>query len=297
MAVYQEKSRKSKRQKVFHVFRLIFGFGIAGILFILFMLSTFNKTPHNPESPDDFLTAKPYQPPFQSAKYPLGTDYMGRDILSRLIAGAEPYFLPGLTAVVISLGLGLLLGTVSGFYGGRKKSRINIFVSVINSFPRLVLFLLFMAILKIDIWVIMVLLGLFNAPKVATLVEGKVHALKRTDFIEAARALGLRDRKIIWYHIILKNCLALLLVQATYGFADAILVETTLSYLGFGVPEPHASWGNMVLAGTPVFSPAPGQPFFEGKFWVSSIPAVMIMIAILGLHQAGDNLNRILEEK
>jgi len=289
---------KSQRQKVKYALRLVLDFGIVGMLVILFILSTFGLTPHDPEAPDDILNlsmVKEYRPPFQSTQYPLGTDEHDRDILSRLIAGSSPYFLPGLTAVVISLGLGLLLGTGAGFYGGRLKGRINIFVSIINSFPRLVLFLLFMAILKINIWVIMVLLGLFNAPKVATLVEGKVHALKSTDFIEAARALGLKDGKIIWYHIILKNCLALLLVQATYGLTDAILVETTLSYLGFG--PPGVSWGKMVFDGKKVFFPAQGQPFYKGKFWVSSIPAIMIMIAILGLHKAGDSLNRILEEK
>jgi peptide/nickel transport system permease protein len=286
MATYKEKEKKSGLQKIADGLRLVFGFGMAVLLMVMFLLSTFGLTPHNPERPEDLWIAEAYLPPFESAQYPLGTDLLGRDILSRLIAGAKPYFLPGLTAVLISLGLGVFWGTVAGFYGGWRKDAVALLVSVIEAFPRLILFLLVMAILKIDIWVIMGLLGLFNAPKIATLVEGKVHALKQTDFIEAARALGLQNRRIIWYHIIVKNCFALLLVQATYGLADAILVETSLSYLGFGVQEPYASWGNMVLAGKSVF--------FQGKFWVSSIPAVMIMLAILGLHQAGDSLNRML---
>jgi peptide/nickel transport system permease protein len=296
---------KSKRRRISDSLRHIFGFGIVSLLCLLCILATFGLTPHDPDETPDILIAREYQPPLQSMKHLLGTDHLDRDIFSRLIAGVEPYFLPGLAAALISVSLGVLLGIGTGFYGGPLGDLINIFVSAIHAFPRLVLFLLVMAILgaknmtyPVDIWCIMGLLGLFNAPKIATLVEGKVHALKQTDFIEAARALGLKNRRIIWYHIIVKNCLRLLLVQVTYGLADAILVETTLSYLNVGVDDlTHASWGNMVFAGKSVFFPAPEQPFFEGKFWVSSIPAVAIMIAVLGLHQAGDSLNRILEER
>jgi peptide/nickel transport system permease protein len=131
--------------------------------------------------------------------------------------------------------------------------------------------------------------GLTNVPVVSSLIKGKIQFLKQKNFIEADMALGLPARTIILKHILWHNCRTLLIIQATLGMAEAILMETSLSYLGFGVQEPTPSWGNMVQAGA--------NYFMQGKFWPSTAPALAILFTILGFHLLGDGLNNILEGK
>jgi peptide/nickel transport system permease protein len=152
-----------------------------------------------------------------------------------------------------------------------------------------VLILLVVAAFKPDIYYIMLVVGLTNVPLVASHIRGKILFLKEKNFIEADTALGLPTRTIILKHILWQNCRSLLIIQATLGMAEAILMETSLSYLGFGVQEPLPSWGNMVQAGA--------NYFMQGKFWPSTAPALAILVTILGFHLLGDGLNNILEEK
>ncbi len=219
----------------------------------------------------------------------LGTDYMGRDMLSRLIVGIQAYFLPGLLAIVISLTFGTVLGVAAGYRGGRFETAITYFTNLVDSFPRLVLILLVIAAFKPDIYYIMIVVGLTNVPVVASLIKGKIQFLKQKNFIEADMALGLPTRTIILKHILWHNCRSLLIIQATLGMGEAILMETSLSYLGFGVQEPTPSWGNMVQVGA--------NYFMQGKFWPSTAPALAILFTILGFHLLGDGLNNILEGK
>jgi peptide/nickel transport system permease protein len=135
----------------------------------------------------------------------------------------------------------------------------------------------------------MVVVGLTHAPTVASMVKSKVIFLKQQNFIESAVCLGLKNRTIIVKHILWHNCRALLIIQATLGMAEAILIETSLSYLGFGVQEPMPSWGNMVQSGA--------NYFLQGAFWPSTAPALAILFTILGFHLLGDGLNNILERK
>jgi peptide/nickel transport system permease protein len=133
----------------------------------------------------------------------------------------------------------------------------------------------------------MVVVGITNVPTVASLIRGKIQFLRDKNFIEAAVAIGLNTRSIILKHILWYNCRSLLIIQATLGMAEAILIETSLSYLGFGVQEPTPSWGNMVLSGA--------NYLLQGKFWLSTTPALAILVTILGFHLLGDGLNNILE--
>jgi peptide/nickel transport system permease protein len=214
---------------------------------------------------------------------------MGRDMLTRLILGIQAYFLPGLLSITIALSLGSILGVLAGYRGGRSDAAVGYVTNLVDALPRLVLMLLVIAAFKPGIYTIMAVLGLTSAPTVAMLVKGKIRMLKQRNFIESAVALGISPARIILKHILWYNCRALLLIQATLGMAEAVLLETSLSYLGFGVQEPTPSWGNMVQAGA--------NYLMQGNFWVSTAPALAILFTVLGFHLLGDGLNNMFEGK
>ncbi len=262
-----------------------YGLLIVTLVVVSYLLGAFNLLPHDPQAIDlELMMAGPGTP-----GHVLGTDFMGRDMLSRLIVGIQAYFLPGLLAIFIALFLGTIFGVLAGYRGGAFDTVITYITNLVDSFPRLVLILLVIAVFKPDIYYIMVVVGLTNVPAVASLVKGKILFLKQKNFIEADIALGVPSRTIILKHILWHNCRSILIIQATLGMAEAILMETSLSYLGFGVQEPTPSWGNMVQAGA--------NYFMQGKFWPSTAPALAILFTILGFHLLGDGLNNILEGK
>ncbi len=263
------------------------GYGLLIVTLVVssYILGSFHLLTHDPQDIDlELLLAPPGTP-----GHLLGTDFMGRDMLSRLIMGIQAYFLPGLLAIGIALFFGTALGVLAGYRGGRFNTVITYMNNLVDSFPRLVLILLVIAAFKPDIYYIMLIVGLTNVPVVASLIKGKILFLKQKNFIEADIALGLPTSTIILKHILWHNCRSLLIIQATLGMAEAILMETSLSYLGFGVQEPTPSWGNMVQAGA--------NYFLQGKFWPSTAPALAILFTILGFHLLGDGLNNILEDK
>lgn len=261
------------------------GYGLLIVTLVVasYILGSFNLLPRDPQDIDLELMMAP----LGTAGHLLGTDFMGRDMLSRLIVGIQAYFLPGLLAIGIALFFGTVLGVLAGYRGGWFNTGITYFTNLVDSFPRLVLILLVIAAFKPDIYYIMMVVGLTNVPVVASLIKGKIQFLKQKNFIEADAALGLPTKTIILKHILWHNCRSLLIIQATLGMAEAILMETSLSYLGFGVQEPTPSWGNMVQAGA--------NYFMQGKFWPSTAPALAILFTILGFHLLGDGLNNILE--
>lgn len=262
-------------------------YGLFILMFVLisYVLGAFQLLPHNPQEMNlSLLLAPP-----GSGGHLLGTDFMGRDILSRLIVGLQAYFLPGLLAIAIALVFGTFLGVVAGYWSGRIETVMTYFTNLIDSFPRLVLILLFIAAFKPDIYCIMIVVGLTNIPVIFSLIKGKIQFLKQKNFIEAATALGLKSKTIILKHILWHNCRSILIIQATLGMAEAILIETSLSYLGFGVQEPTPSWGNMVQSGA--------NYLMKGKLWPSTAPALAILFTILGFHLLGDGLNNLLEAK
>ena len=261
------------------------GLLIVTLVVVSYILGALNWLPRDPEDIDlGLMMAGPGTP-----GHILGTDFMGRDMLSRLIVGIQAYFLPGLLAIAIALIFGTTLGVLAGYRGGRWDTGITYFTNLVDSFPRLVLILLVIAAFKPDIYYIMLVVGITNVPVVASLIKGNILFLKQKNFIEADIALGLPTSTIILKHILWHNCRSILIIQATLGMGEAILMETSLSYLGFGVQEPTPSWGNMVQAGA--------NYFMQGKFWPSTAPALAILFTILGFHLLGDGLNNILEGK
>ena len=261
-----------------------YGLLVVGLVVVSYLCGAAGWLPDDPARMDMArLNAAP------GAGHALGTDFLGRDILSRLIVGIQAYFLPGLLAVAISLALGAALGVTAGYRGGRAEALVTYLSNLVDAVPRLVLILLVIAAFRADIYYVMLVVGITGAPAVASIIAGKIQFLRQKSFIEAAHVLGLPTRVIVVKHILWYNCAPLLIIQATLGMGEAILVETSLSYLGFGVQEPTPSWGNMVQAGA--------NYFFHGKFWPSTAPALAILFTILGFHLLGDGLNNILESK
>ncbi len=282
------KSRAAPRWKVVDAVDIAcvaYGLIVVSLVFVSYILGALHLLPRDPQQIDvSMLLAPP-----GTAGHLLGTDFLGRDILSRLIVGIQAYFLPGLLAITIALGAGTSLGVLAGYRVGGVETAVTYFSNLVDSFPRLVLILLVVAAFKPDIYYIMTVVGITNIPTVASLIKAKIGMLRDKNFIEAAQALGLSARTIILKHIIWYNCRAVLIIQATLGMGEAILMETSLSYLGFGVQEPTPSWGNMVQAGS--------NYFMQGKFWPSTAPALAILFTILGFYLLGDGLNNILEGK
>jgi peptide/nickel transport system permease protein len=262
-----------------------YGLFIVALVLVSYVLGSFNLLPWDPQEIDlGLIMARP-----GSAGHLLGTDFMGRDMLSRIIVGIQAYFLPGLLAIFIALFFGTVLGVAAGYREGKFDTGITYFTNLVDSFPRLVLILLVIAAFKPDIYYIMGVVGFTNVPVVTSLIKSKIQFLKEKNFIEADVALGLPTSAIILKHILWHNCRSLLIIKATLGMAEAILIETSLSYLGFGVQEPTPSWGNMVQSGA--------NYFMQGKFWPSTAPALAILFTILGFHLLGDGLNNVLEGK
>jgi len=263
------------------------GYGLLILALVLasYLLGALGWLPDDPRAMNvGLINAAPLTP-----GHLLGTDFLGRDLQARLILGIQAYFLPGLLAIAISVAGGSVLGVLAGYKGGVLSAVITYFDSLLHSFPRLVLILLVIAAFKADIYAIMIVVGITSMPETANLIAGKISFLRQKNFIEAAHALGLPAHTVILKHILWLNCRALLVIQATLGMAEAIIVETSLSYLGFGVQEPTPSWGNMVQAGA--------NYFLQGNFWPSTAPALAILATILGFQLLGDGLNNILEGK
>jgi peptide/nickel transport system permease protein len=262
-----------------------YGLLIVALVFASYLIGALGWLAHDPRAMNvALINAAPFTP-----GHLLGTDFLGRDLQARLILGIQAYFVPGLLAITISIVGGSVLGVLAGYRGGAFDTLVTYFANLLDSFPRLVLILLVIAAFKADIYYVMVVVGITGMPAIASLVAGKIAFLRQKSFIEAAHALGLPAHTVILKHILWLNCRTPLVIQATLGMAEAILIETSLSYLGFGVQEPTPSWGNMVLAGA--------NYFLQGNFWPSSAPAAAILATILGFQLLGDGLNNLLEGK
>jgi len=238
----------------------------------------------------------PYDPARQSlvekrstpgAKYWLGADEFGRDILSRVIYGSRVALLVGVLSVLIALAGGLLLGTISGFAGGWLDAVMMRGIEILLAFPYLLLALAIVAAMGTGALNTTIAVGVWGIPTVTRMVRGPVLALRETEYVCAARALGAATPALLRRHI-LPNVVPGLVVYATLFMANAILLEAALSFLGLGVQPPTASWGLMVSPGRDVLLVAPH---------VATVPGVAIMIAVLGFNLVGDGLRDALDPR
>jgi peptide/nickel transport system permease protein len=223
-----------------------------------------------------------------SSHHWFGTDELGRDILSRIIFGARVSMLVGISVVAGSLFLGLIIGSLAGYYGGRLDRFVNIVVmNAFLSFPGFLLAIAFVAFLGPGLFNLIFALILGGWVGYARLVRAQVLAVREREFVEAARALGASDLWILGRHI-LPNMIQPVIVQAAIGMAGAILAEATMSFLGLGVPPPTASWGTMLNDGRSHLFDAPHLVLF---------PAVAVMLAVLSFNFIGDALRDYLDPR
>ncbi len=222
-----------------------------------------------------------------SAAHLLGTDQIGRDQLSRLLHGGRFSLQVGLAATTVAILLGTATGALSGYYGGALDNVLMRITDVMFTLPRLLLLLLIGALFKLTIPLIIVLLGLTSWMGVARLVRASFLSLREKEFVEAARAIGVRDGRIIARHI-LPNALGPVIVAATLGVAGAILVESTLSYLGYGVQPPTPTWGNMLQNAQSEMYAAP---------WLAIFPGLLIFVTIMAINFVGDGLRDALDPR
>ncbi len=215
--------------------------------------------------------------------HPLGTDKDGRDMIALLVAGARNCFLPGMTACAVALCLGLPLGLLAGYYEGGWRWAARIFNGTLLSLPRMVLLLAVICAFNPNVYLAMVVLGVTLIPRVSELIATRVRTLSRAGFILAAREGGLSDFRILTRHLFWYQNRGVFLVEFSLIMAEAILMETTLSYLQFGTKPPEVSWGNIIEGSR--------LTFFSGQYWVTFFPALAIVLAILGFFCLGDGLN------
>jgi peptide/nickel transport system permease protein len=217
----------------------------------------------------------------------LGTDNLGRDVLSRMLHGASISLTVGLIAVAVSLGIGVLAGAVAGYFGGKIDQILMRSVDALLCFPTFFLILTAVALLGPSLINIVVVIGLVSWTGTARLVRGEFLTLRETEYVKSARVLGQRAWTIIIRHI-LPNAAAPILVTAVLGIPDAILSEAGLSFLGFGVQPPQATWGNII---------ADGKTYLLDAWWLILFPGLAILVASLSFYLAGDALREAAESR
>jgi peptide/nickel transport system permease protein len=291
---------------------------IAGLLiFILFftvaLLGLFLTTGSNPVfDPSTIRLQEKLRPPFEKPNveslraeelpklgvYLFGTDDLGRDIFARMLQGAWVSLTVGFVAVGISVLIGILLGGISGYYGqqpllSRLFPRLTVdslimrLVDIMLCFPSFFLILTVVAILPPSIYNIMIVIGLTSWMGTTRFVRAEFLSLREQDFVLAARALGLGSLRIIFRHI-MPNAVGPVLVSATIGIAGAMLTEAGLSFLGFGVPPPHATWGNIL---------SDGKRFIFDAPWLTFIPGTAILLVVLAFNLFGEGLRDVLNPR
>jgi peptide/nickel transport system permease protein len=258
---------------------------MAGAAIVLAMFFLAILAPAIGRDPGAIDIAHRLQPP--GLAYPLGTDDLGRDVLVRILYGARISLLVGFVAVGIATFIGILLGAMAGYYGRWIDALIMRFVDIMLCFPTFFLILAVIAFLKPSIWNIMIIIGLTSWMGVARLVRAEFLSLRERDFVLAARAIGAKDARIIFRHI-LPNAISPVLVSATLGVAGAILTESALSFLGIGVQPPTPSWGNMLIAGKQTLGTA---------WWLSVFPGMAILITVLGYNLLGEGLRDAMDPR
>ena len=241
--------------------------------------------PPIPYSPDRSVLRARLQGP--SAAHWLGTDDRGRDVLARLIWGTRISMSVGFVAVGIAVSIGIVAGVLAGFYGGIVDIAIQRIIEVVMCFPLLILILALVSFLPPSIYNIMIIIGIFGWPGVARLVRAEFLRLRESDFAVAAQATGLSDVRIMFRHL-LPNALSPVLVSATFGVAGAILTESALSFLGFGVPPPTPSWGELL---------SQSQRFVDRAWWLVTFPGLAIFITVTAFNLVGEGLRDAMDPR
>ncbi len=262
----------------------IMGLVIMLLLYIITLMTPL-IAPFDPTEQGDIVMMRYLSPSFEHL---MGTDKFGRDILSRVLYGARISLTIGFVAMGIGVVLGTTLGATAGYFGKAVDTVIMRFTDMMLSIPRLILLIVIVALFdQPSIWLVVVVLGLTGWMGVARIVRGEVLSLREREFVQAARALGMSDGRIITRHII-PNTLAPIIVYATLGIGNTILVEAGLSFLGLGVQPPTPSWGNMI---------ADGRDALITAWWIATFPGLAIVFTVTAFNLLGDGLRDALDPR
>lgn len=285
--VAQATKRRSQNLYVMTLRQLIrkrtalFGLVLIIVLVLTALLADV-LAPHDPiETYVEYTMAPP------SSQFLLGTDMLGRDVLSRVIHGSRVSLYVGVLSLVLAIFVGIPLGVVSGFYGGRIDNIIMRVMDIILAFPIFLLAIVIMVILEPSVLNVVIALGIVRIPIYARLVRGSVLAIKELQYVEAAHALAVRDVRLLFRHI-LPNCMAPIIVTSTLSVGTSIIVEASLSFLGLGTQPPTPSWGwdlkaNLLLV--------------ELNPWITLFPGVAIFFTVLAFNLFGDGLRDVLDPR
>jgi peptide/nickel transport system permease protein len=257
------------------------GFIIIVAVFLLAMLAPFIA----PYDPDDINVKAILIEP--SWLHWMGTDGLGRDVFSRMLYGGRISLLVGLVAVGISTIIGIILGAIAGYYRGWVDTFIMRLVDVMLSIPSFFLILAVIAFLTPSIYNVMIVIGLTSWMGVTRLVRAEFLSLSGREFVQASRALGAKDARLIFTHL-LPNSLTPIIVSSVLGVAGAVLLESGLSFLGLGVQAPQASWGNILTD---------GKDYIQFAWWLSLFPGLAILITVLGYNLLGEGLRDALDPR
>ena len=235
--------------------------------------------------PNSVDLASRLRPPDRTHR--LGTDDLGRDVLSRVIYGARISLSVGFTATAISLIIGSLLGAIAGYYDGLADWGVSRLIEVVLCFPFLLLVLAIVALFRPSFLTVMIALGLTSWTTEARFMRGEFLRIREMEFAQAARASGARDSRIIFRHL-LPNAVAPVLVSASFGVASAILIESALSFLGMSIPPPTATWGNILSS---------AEQHIEYAWWLAVFPGVAIFLTVAAFNIIGDRFRDALDPR
>jgi peptide/nickel transport system permease protein len=260
--------------------------GMAGLFIVAILFFTAILADYLAPYPPDRIDTENILAPPTGAHY-MGTDVLGRDVLSRIIHGAGVSLSVGFVAVGISTLIGVILGSLSGYYGSLVDRVVMRFVDIMLCFPTFFLILAVIAFIGPSIWNIMVVIGVTSWMGVTRLVRAEFLSIRERDYVQAAISQGASDLRIIFLHI-LPNAMAPVLVAAPLGIAAAVLVESSLSFLGIGVQPPDPSWGNMLTE---------GKDNIEIAWWLSVFPGLAIFVTVMGYNLLGEAIRDSLDPR
>jgi peptide/nickel transport system permease protein len=259
---------------------------MVGLYFLIIMYAIAILAPHI--VPQSYRTTDlPNRLKGMSKDHLMGTDHLGRDILSRVIWGSRISLSVGFVAAGVAVLLGTVIGAVAGYFGGRIDDILMRFTEIVMSFPTFFLLITIVSVVERSIFNIMLVIGFTSWPGLARMVRGQFLSLREQEFVTAARALGASNSRIIFKHI-LPNAMAPIIVSATLRIGGAILSESGLSFLGLGVPEPFPSWGSILNNGRTDLRRAP---------WITTFQGIFIFLTVLAFNYVGDGLRDALDPR